>query len=186
MKGKTESHEDSDVSRTIARPASIPDLIQQLLVARYAPAAVVVNGRGEVVYIHGHTGAYLEPAPGQPTHQMLEMAREGLQHDLALALHQAAGREDEVMRRDVRVKANGAVTLVNVTVKKIAEPEALQGLFLVTFDQVRTDKTAGRKGVPARAAASPKKSESGLMRELDFTKQRLQQTIEALQPPMRS
>jgi two-component system CheB/CheR fusion protein len=181
MKGKTESHEDSDVSRTIARPASIPDLIQQLLVARYAPAAVVVNGRGEVVYIHGHTGAYLEPAPGQPTHQMLEMAREGLQHDLALALHQAAGREDEVMRRDVRVKANGAVTLVNVTVKKIAEPEALQGLFLVTFDQVRTEKTAGRKGVPARAAASPKKSESGLMRELDFTKQRLQQTIEALQ-----
>ena len=181
MKGTTESHEDSDVSRTIARPASIPDLIQQLLVTRYAPAAVVVNGRGEVVYIHGHTGAYLEPAPGQPTHQMLEMAREGLQHDLALALHQAAGREDEVMRRDVRVKANGAVTLVNVTVKKIAEPEALQGLFLVTFDQVRTDKTAGRKGVPARAAASPKKSESGLMRELDFTKQRLQQTIEALQ-----
>jgi two-component system CheB/CheR fusion protein len=181
MKGITETHADSDVSLAIARPATIPDLIQQLLVRRYAPAAVVVNGRGEVVYIHGHTGAYLEPAPGQPTHQLLEMAREGLQHDLALALHQAAGREDEVMRRGLRVRANGVVTLVNVTVKKIAEPEALQGLFLVTFDQVRTDQTAGRKGAPARAAASPKKSESGLMRELDFTKQRLQQTVEALQ-----
>lgn len=181
MKGTTETHGDSDVSHTIARSASIPDLIQQLLVTRYAPAAVVVNGRGEVVYIHGHTGAYLEPAPGRPTHQLLEMAREGLQHDLALALHQAAGREDEVMCRDVRVKANGAVTLVNVSVKKIAEPETLQGLFLVTFDQVRKDKTVGRKGAPARTAASPKKSESGLMRELDFTKQRLQQTNEALQ-----
>ena len=181
MKGTIETHADSDVSLTTARPASIPDLIQQLLVRRYAPAAVVVNGRGEVVYIHGHIGAYLEPAPGQPTYQMLEMAREGLQHDLALALHQAAGREDEVIRRDVRVKTNGAVILVNVTVKKIAEPERLQGLFLVTFNQVRTNKTAGRNGAPARAPASPKKSESGLMRELDFTKQRLQQTIEALQ-----
>ena len=149
--------------------------------SRYAPAAVIVNGRGEVVYIHGHTGAYLEPAPGQPTHHLVEMAREGLQHDLAMALHQAAGREDEVVRHGVRVKANGDVILVNLTVKRIAEPEALQGLFLVTFDQVRADKTAARKGAPARVAAPLKKGESGLMRELEFTKQRLQRTIEELQ-----
>lgn len=171
-----------DEAHTItARPPSIPDLIQQLLVTRYAPPAVVVNGRGEVVHIHGHTGAYLEPAPGPPTRYLIEMAREGLQHDLALALHQAAGREDEVVRHDVRVKANGGVILVNVTVKSIVEPETLQGLFLVTFDRVRTDKAAGRTGAPARAAVPLKKGESGLMRELKFTKQRLQQTIDELQ-----
>ena len=164
-----------------ARAPSIPDLIQQLLVSRYAPAAVVVNGRGEVVYIHGHTGTYLEPAPGPPTHHLIEMAREGLQHDLALALHQAAGREEEVVRHGVTVKANGGVILVNLTVKKIAEPESLQGLFLVTFETVRTDKLVARKGAPARAAAPVKKGEPKLMRELEFTKQRLQRTIEELQ-----
>jgi two-component system CheB/CheR fusion protein len=163
------------------RPASIPMLIQQLLVSRYAPAAVIVNARGEVVYIHGHTGAYLEPAPGQPTHHLLEMAREGLRHDLATALHQAAGREEEVVHWDVRVKANGAVILVNLAVKKISEPEALQGLLLVTFDQRRADKTIARKGVSSRTAAPQKRGESGLMGELEFTKQRLQQTIEELQ-----
>jgi two-component system CheB/CheR fusion protein len=163
------------------RPISIPTLIQKLLVSRYAPPAVVVNARGEVVYIHGHTGAYLEPAPGQPTYHLIEMAREGLQHDLATALRQAAGQEDEVVRHGLRVRADGDVILVNLIVKKITEPEALQGLLLVTFDQVRADKTAAGKRVPARVAAPVKKQEPGLMRELEFTKQRLQRTIEELQ-----
>ena len=181
MKAATEVHADFEVPRPAIRPASIPVLIQQLLVSRYAPTAVFVNARGEVVYIHGHTGTYLEPAPGPPTHHLLEMAREGLQHDLATALHQAAGRKDEVVHRDVKVKVNGAVILINLAVKKIFEPEALQGLFLVTFDHSRADKTVARKGASSRRAATQKEGESGIMGELEFTKQRLQRTIEELQ-----
>jgi two-component system CheB/CheR fusion protein len=178
--GTAEAQAEAKVCLPSPRSVSIPDLIQQLLASRYAPAAVVVNERGEVVYFQGHTGTYLEPAPGQPTHHLLEMAREGLQHDLALALHMAARKEDDVVRHDVRMKANGGVILVNVTVKKIDEPEPLDGLFLVTFEQAQADKPA-RRGAPARAAAPLKKGASGLMRELQFTKQRLQHTIEELQ-----
>ncbi|HSN03625.1 MAG TPA: CheR family methyltransferase [Nitrospira sp.] len=181
MKETAEARADAEVSSGRPRPASIPDLIQQVLVARFAPAAVVVNERGEVVYIHGHTGAYLQPAPGPPTTHLAEMAREGLEHDLATALHQAVGREDEVVRHGVRVKANGDFILVNLTVRKIADPESLRGLFLVTFETVRTDKAAARTGGPARAAVSSKSGETGLKRELEFTKQRLQRTIEELQ-----
>ena len=181
MKGTTGTNVEAKVPLPPTRPTSISTLIQQLLVSRYAPAAVIVNARGEVVYVHGHTGAYLEPAPGQPTHHLIEMAREGLQHDLATALRQAAGQEDEVVRHGLRVRADGDVILVNLIVKKITEPEALQGLLLVTFDQVRVDKTAARKSVPARIAAPVKKGEPGLMQELEFTKQRLQRTVEELQ-----
>jgi len=177
MKGTAETYVEAEGRRPPPHAASIPDLIQQLLVSRYAPAAVVVNERGEVVYIHGHTGTYLEPAPGPPTHHLIEMAREGLQHDLALALHQAASKEDDVVHHNVRVNADGDVILVNLTVKKIAEPEALQGLFLVTFDRARADKAAARKGAPAPL----EKDKSGLKRELELTKQRLQRTIEEQQ-----
>ena len=177
MKGTAKTRAEAELRFPPMRAVSIPDLIQQLLVSRYAPAAVIVNERGEVVYIHGHTGTYLELAPGPPTHHLLEMAREGLQHDLALALHQAASKEDDVVHHNVRVKADGDVILANLTVKKIAEPEALQGLFLVTFDRARADKAAAQKGAPA----SLKKDKSGLKRELELTKQRLQRTIEELQ-----
>ncbi len=181
MKGTTGTNEEVKVPLPPTRPTSISTLIQKLLVSRYAPPAVVVNARGEVVYVHGHTGAYLEPAPGQPTHHLIEMARDGLQHDLATALHQAAGQENEVVRHGLRVRANGDVILVNLIVKKITEPEALQGLLLVTFDQVRADKTAPLKSAPARAAAPLEKGAPGLMQELEFTKQRLQRTVEELQ-----
>ena len=181
MHGPAEAHAEGERSHATARFPSIPDLIQQLLVSRYAPASVVVNERGEVVYIHGHTGSYLEPAPGPPTHKLIEMAREGLQHDLALALHQAAGQDGEVVHRDVRMQAEVGVIPVTLIVKKIVEPEALQGLFLVTFDHARPDKIPARKGAPMQAAAPLKKGESALRRELQFTKQRLQQTIEELQ-----
>ncbi|TKB34734.1 MAG: PAS domain-containing protein [Nitrospira sp.] len=180
MKAANETRTDSAVPLALPRP-SIPDLIHQVLVARYAPASVVVNGRGEVVYIHGRTGTYLEPAPGPPTHHLVEMAREGLQHDLASALHQAASREDEVVHRDVQVKSDRGLIAVTVRVKRISEPEALQGLFLVTFDTVREEKPAAGKGAAARSSAPLKKGESGLMRELEFTKQRLQRTVEELQ-----
>ena len=176
MKAANETRADSAVPRP-----SIPDLIHQVLVARYAPASVVVNARGEVVYIHGRTGTYLEPAPGPPTHHLIEMAREGLQHDLASALHQAASREDEVVHRDVQVKSDRGLIAVTVRVKRISEPEALQGLFLVTFDTVREEKPAAGKGAAARSSAPLKKGESGLMRELESTKQRLQRTVEELQ-----
>ena len=177
----TESPAESDAATIPHRP-SIPDLIQHMLVRRYAPAAVLVNNRGEVVYIHGHTGAYLEPAPGPPTHHLVEMAREGLGHDLATALHQAADREEEVARRDVRMTIDGRTLFVNLAVKKIVEPEALKGLFLVTFDQAQTKRTAARKRGSARSDDPVKKGgDAGLRQELEYTKNRLQRTIEELQ-----
>jgi two-component system CheB/CheR fusion protein len=181
MRATTGTHAESEAPLPATRHAPISDLIQQLLVSRYAPPAVLVNARGEVVYTHGHTGSYLEPAPGPPTHSLVEMAREGLQHDLATALHQAASKEEEVVRRGLRLRANGSVILVNLTAKRISDPEALQGLFLVTFETVREDKPAPRKGAPVREDAPMKKGDPRLLQELEFTKQRLQRTIEEQQ-----
>ena len=153
MRGKIETRAETGAPLSLAPPFAIANLIQQMLVAQYAPAAVVINGRGEIVHIHGRTGAYLEPAPGPPTHHLVEMAREGLQQELAAALQRASGREGEVVRRNVQMKADSGMTLVTVTVKRITEPETLQGLFLVTFEPAGADKTAVRKGTPERTTA---------------------------------
>ncbi|MDZ4853293.1 MAG: CheR family methyltransferase [Nitrospirota bacterium] len=160
--------------------ASIPNQIQELLVSRYAPATVVVNSRGEVVYIYGQTGDYLQPAPGSPTNQLIEMAREGLRQDLAQALYQAVSEESEVVRRDIRVRAFGHVILVDLTVSRLIEPEALQGLFLVTFNHGQPDRLSAAKA-GTRAGAPLNKGNAALLQELEFTKQRLKQTVEELQ-----
>jgi two-component system, chemotaxis family, CheB/CheR fusion protein len=49
-----------------------------VLLQVYAPAAVVLNGDGDIVYISGRTGKYLEPAAGRANWNVHSMAREGL------------------------------------------------------------------------------------------------------------
>lgn len=101
-------------------------LINRLLVARYAPPSVMINNRGDIAHVQGRTGAYLEPAPGQPRLNVLDMAREGLRLPLAHGIRQAMGQEDEVVLEHVLVKTNGGDTLVRVVVQQISEPELLR------------------------------------------------------------
>ena len=102
-----------------AFPAKLPmrELTEQVLLQQFAPASALVNGEGDILYLHGRTGMYLEPAPGETgISNILKMAREGLRPDLTKALHQAAGTQEIVRCPGLRVKTNGDFTLVNLTV----------------------------------------------------------------------
>ena len=170
---------ESDLSIPVRAP-STSNLIENMLLDEYAPASVIVNERGEIVYIHGRTGAYLEPAPGQPTLILLNMAREGLRFDLAAALHEVGEKDIPVQRQGVSVKTNGSYVKVDLTVKRIHEPEPLRGLLLVTF----VSQTA-EQALPSQAKGNKKAKQKrddtfrpGVVQELQYTKQRLQHTIE--------
>ena len=170
---------ESDLSIPVRAP-STSNLIENMLLDEYAPASVIVNERGEIVYIHGRTGAYLEPAPGQPTLILLNMAREGLRFDLAAALHEVGEKDIPVQRQGVSVKTNGSYVKVDLTVKRIHEPEPLRGLLLVTFVPQTVEQA-----LPSQAKGSKKAKQKrdgtfrpGVVQELQYTKQRLQHTIE--------
>jgi len=95
---------------------SLAALVDKLLVERYAPPSIIINSQGDILYIHGRTGAYLEPAPGQPRLNILAMAREGLRPLLTTAIHRAAMREDDVVQEEVQVQTNGDRVRVHVVV----------------------------------------------------------------------
>jgi two-component system CheB/CheR fusion protein len=162
------------------REANIAGIVERLLLARFAPASVVVNERGEVVYVHGRTGSYLELAAGQPRHNVLDMAREGLHLELASALRQAAAQDAEVIRERVRVKTNGDFALVNLSVAKLHDPETVRGLLLVTFRPCPSPKESAKPKAGTRDGRPPSRIEE-LERELQRTKDSLQITIEELE-----
>jgi two-component system CheB/CheR fusion protein len=163
-----------------ARKQLLPALLEKTLLMRYAPASVVVNDRGDILYIHGRTGNYLEPATGQPRLNVHEMAREGLRLELPSALRRAAMQKGEVVREGIRVKTNGGFSSVRLTAAKLTEPETVRGLFLVTFQAEPVVKRPAGK-----ASRPPGKSQPGrapeLERELRYTKETLQSTVEELQ-----
>ena len=81
--------------RREATSASLEDLANHLALKQCAPAAALVNQQGDILYLCGHTGKYLEPAAGKED-WIFAMARAGLGDELAAALHKAIRQKDSV------------------------------------------------------------------------------------------
>jgi two-component system CheB/CheR fusion protein len=121
-------------------PVKLPlqELTEAALLAQVAPTGALVNAQGEVLYLHGRTGLYLEPMPGEAgVSNIVKMAREGLRHPLGLALHKAADTKEPARFPGLRVKTNGHFTTVNLTVRPVAASSsaAEAPLYLVVLEE---------------------------------------------------
>jgi two-component system, chemotaxis family, CheB/CheR fusion protein len=162
----------------LAAPGGIPMLADRALLQRFCPATLIVNGGGDIAYIHGRTGKYLEPTSGEPKNNLLSMAREGLHGALASALRRANAEAEEVVCQGVQVRNDEAYQSVNITVARLGDNEALRGLFRVSFEPARSEPRSER----ARSGKSRPPPASGqLERELQHTRGALQGSIEELQ-----
>jgi len=113
--------------------SSLQAAADHVLLQVHAPAAVVLNAGGDIVYISGRTGKYLEPAAGKANWNIHAMAREGLRGPLATALRRAAEQNEPQQLQGIQVVEPGGVQLVDVTVQKLNEPAALQGMTMIVF-----------------------------------------------------
>ena len=123
-------------------------LADQLLLQRFSPAAVLTNDKGDILYISGRTGKYLEPAAGKANWNIFAMAREGLRYELNNAWQKALRQKTAACLKGVKVGTNGGVQAVDITVQPISEPAALQGMVMIVFTEVATPpetKAAGTK-----------------------------------------
>ena len=85
----------SQQPKVLQPPANLQTLADQLLLQRYSPAAVLVNEKGDILYISGQTGKYLEPAAGKANWNIFAMAREGLRYELSGAFKKAIRQKDD-------------------------------------------------------------------------------------------
>lgn len=100
---------------------SLRELTEQALLRQIAPIGALVDGHGDILYLHGRAGMFLEPAPGETgVNNILKMAREGLRGDLTLALRQAVATKEPVQRTNILVKTNGEFTSAFLSVYPLA------------------------------------------------------------------
>jgi two-component system CheB/CheR fusion protein len=171
-----------ETSPTPSSSRSLQSLADRLVLQQYAPPAVLVNDKGDILYISGRTGKYLEPAAGKANWNLFAMAREGLRFELAGAFQKALRQKDSVTLAGLKVGINGGRQCVDLAVRKLNEPEALRGLVMIVFTDVATPVTSEephvvRKKTPARSA--PRVAE--LERELERAHAELQSTREEMQ-----
>ncbi|MEK6793989.1 MAG: chemotaxis protein CheB [Spirochaetota bacterium] len=155
---------------------------------------VLVNHFGDILYLHGRTGQYLEPSSGAAgINNILKMAREGLRRDLTTALHKAVAGRTIVRRTGLRVKTNGDYTLVDLTIRPVARPSGNEvPLFLIVLEErpelpdarlVSRGKARhnGHHGVTAGSDSNVRSRVEKLTRQLKENEDYLQAANEELQ-----
>jgi len=138
----------------------VRELTERALLHQYAPPGAVVNQCGDILYLHGRTGKYLEPAPGEAGMNILKMAREGLRPDLTTALHKAVALRAPVRHPGLRIKTNGDFTAVDLAVQPVPagpDSDVATQLFLVVFE----DAPAPGPQLSATAAVPDGGAEAG-------------------------
>ena len=165
--------------RPVTKPqASLQTLADQLILEHYSPPAVLVNDKGNILYVSGRTGKYLEPAAGKANWNIFVMAREGLRFELSNAFHKALEQDAPVVLRGLKLGSNGGKQFVDVTVQRLMEPESLCGLVLIVFTDVIAPLEMETASRPGKAGKNPTRTARQEELERKYQQARLEaQTI---------
>jgi len=166
---------------TMLKPATnLQSLADQVLLQHFSPPAVLANDKGDILYISGRTGKYLEPAAGKANWNIFAMAREGLRFDLARAFPKVLRQKEAIALKGLKVGEGDGTQTVDITIQAIEEPEALRGMVMIVFRDVATSQV---KNVPRRSKPDPPGSARvlELEQELRQVRQELQTTREEMQ-----
>ncbi len=159
---------------------NIQTLADQLLLHQFSPAGVLVNENGDILYISGRTGKYLEPAVGKANMNIFAMLRPGFENDFAIAFRKAVRNKEAVVLHQVKIGTNGGTISLNVTIHWISKPEPLNGKLLIIFTdvpQLANTKLPEKKG--RKTVASIREAE--LEKELQHTREEMQNITEEMQ-----
>jgi two-component system, chemotaxis family, CheB/CheR fusion protein len=166
------------------KPVKITDNIQtladQLLLQHFSPASVLINADGDILYITGRTGKYLEPSAGKANMNIYAMAREGLQNELPGAIRKAKQGSDPVKLNNLKIGTNGGTQIVDITLQQIEKPEAIKGTIIIVFtDVANIPRQAGRKQKTGNENSTVREQELEI--ELQRANEELQSTREEMQ-----
>lgn len=158
---------------------NLQELAEKLLLKRFSPPAVITNNKGDIVFINGRTGKFLEPAAGKANWSIFAMAREGLRYELVGAFQKAVRSNQPVIIKNLALGTGSEEQMLDLSVFPISEPEALAGLYLLSFNEVEALPASPESKSARRGASSTRFVE--LKKELELLRTELQSSRDEMQ-----
>ena len=169
-----------EIKMTPKSPQNIQTLADQLLLQHFSPPGVLVNDKGDIVYISGRTGKYLEPSVGKANMNIFAMLRDGLRNEFSAAFRQALVKKETVYLHNIKVGTNGSTKYINVTIQWIDKPEPLKGMVMVIFTDIPKVIDAEKVELNTGSRAHSIR-QSDLELELQHAREEMQSTLEEMQ-----
>jgi two-component system CheB/CheR fusion protein len=157
------------------------EFTRRILIQCFAPASILTDLKGNILFIHGDTGKFLRPAPGQASLNIIEMAREGLELELRAAIRTAVNHKSSTLNKELEVKTNGGFSPIHLSVRFLANNESNQHFLLISFQEISPPivKRASSKRKIPKAVELGRIEE--LERDLVYLKENYQVTLEEQQ-----
>jgi len=163
---------------------SIADVIhktERLIFDTFAPAAVIINEKSEILHFIGSTDKFLAPPVGQASFNLLNMARENLKYQLSVLITKALQQKTITSASGIRFASDNVNRVADITVRPLSEDNLPEGLMLVIFeDMTATGKP--KAAVSVSSGTNPRnRNVAQLEKELQSTREYLQSTIEEME-----
>ena len=161
-------------------PSDIQREADRLLLDAFAPPGVVVTNDFAIVQFRGHTGPFLEHAPGTASLDLFRTAREELRLPLRRAIDQARSTQGPARETGLTLAVGSMRRAITLEVFPFAV-HATQPLFLVLFEDVTPKEATTESPAPAHVPDPERAAENALRQELASTRQYLESVIEQLE-----
>lgn len=146
--------------------------VDHLLLARYAPACVVIDDDAEILQFRGRTGTFLEPPHGEPHYNLMRMLKDGLSSEVRAALQQAQRTELAVRRDNIVLQEDDKTRRIAIEVVPLLRPSPESRHFVVVFEETGDAPRRG-KHVQRSANHDDRSDVVALREELAATKEYL-------------
>jgi len=152
---------------------------EQIVMNSYAPAWVVVNSSLEIVHFRGQTDAYLEPAQGRASFNLLKMARGELSVHLRSAISKARKEGAAVRKEDIRLQKGSGAKEVSFEVTPLNGASGDERSFLILFQDVSpASRPEPKKARGAKRLSEQDRENLRLQNALSDSKETLKSVIE--------
>ncbi len=154
----------------------VAEIARQTLLARFAPASVLIDQNFQILFFHGNTDPFLRQPRGEPTRDLLRLARSGLISELR-AVAQHVHDTGEQLTTTIEQESGAQFRSVTVDIVPVESGEQSDGRRLLISFRSRTDPDPAAPDPPAPAP----NQDTELEQALDLSRQELRSTLTHLE-----
>jgi two-component system CheB/CheR fusion protein len=149
---------------------------------------VAIDGANNIIYFRGDTDKYLKMPQGQPTMNVVELARRGIASHIDLAIRSARRQRAEARRDNIFLSDSPDGPAVDILVRPVPMQDQDTDCFMVIFKEnpraaIRTEIVADNDGKKKKRGKSSEKDQHvlELEHELKRAREELQASLEEME-----
>ena len=132
------------------------------MLSHFSDPALLTNEHGDIIYIHGKTGDYLDPAVGKVNMNVFAMARDQLSGVLATTFACAVKEGRKSTAQGIVLGEKNRIFQINLTIEPLSSPTLLSGLVLIVFKPYLREESEAPKSFSDAQNVEHKSDESNL------------------------